>query len=213
VLEWAGVNFFGHAVIAHAHRRSPAFGLGAMLPDLASMCQGRLGEPDSAELAEGIAFHHASDGRFHRLPGFARLCRDAEARFRRAGCARGGARGAAHAGVELLLDGAWVADDHHGRAYLDAVRAGRDDRLGGCIAWAAPDGAGRFAALRDRLESRGLPWGYRDPAVVGDILVHILSRRRLLALSPDDALAVRSQLPAVQEQVFGEAAALRAALI
>jgi acyl carrier protein phosphodiesterase len=204
------MNFFGHALIAHAHRRSAAFTLGAMLPDFASMCQGRLAEPADAALADGIAFHHRVDAHFHRLPGFARLCREAESRFRRAGARKGGARGAAHAGIEILLDGAWV-DDPGSAGYLDALAAAAPDRLGPRIGWHDDGGPTRFESLRCRLEARGLRLGYRDPSVVADILVHILSRRPLLALSPADAAAVRAELPALQPLVEHEAPALRAA--
>lgn len=205
------MNFFGHAVIAHAHRRSAGFALGAMLPDFASMCQARLAGAENAAVADGIDFHHRLDARFHRLPAFARLCREAEQRFRRAGARKGGARGAAHAGVEILLDGAWLGDPE-APAYLDAVELARPDALGATLRWHHPHGPARFEALRTRLQARGLPHGYRDPHVVVDILVHILSRRPLLALSPDDTLAIRAELPAVRDLVHAEAAGLRAAL-
>jgi hypothetical protein len=178
------VNFFGHAVIAHEHRRVAAFALGAMLPDFASMCQGRLAGATDDEVAAGIDFHHRIDAAFHRLPGFAALCRDAEARLRRAGAARGPARGAAHAGTELLLDGAWL-DDPGAVTYIEALDAARPDQLGERLSWANADGAERFEALRARLAARGLPSGY---------------------------LVLRAELPAIQAIVFERAAAIRGEL-
>jgi acyl carrier protein phosphodiesterase len=205
------VNFFGHAVMAHGHRRSAAFALGAMLPDFASMCQGRLASAADADVAAGIDFHHRIDAAFHRLPDFARLCRDAESRFRRAGARKGPARGAAHAGTELLLDGAWL-DDPGAATYLEALDAAHPAHLGACLSWEHPSGATRFETLRTRLAARGIPLGYRDPSVVADILVHILSPRPLLAPSPDDIQIFRAELPALQPLVHDAAPALRAGL-
>ena len=75
------MNFFAHAWVARHLRREPAFLLGAMLPDFATMCRARLGEITHETLAEGIAEHHATDEAFHAGETFMRLCREVAARL------------------------------------------------------------------------------------------------------------------------------------
>src|SRR4051794_21846302 len=87
------VNFFGHAAVASWSSSSPGVGLGAMLPDFATMIRTRLAErgeaSTSAEVAAGIALHHATDAAFHVLPAVTALMRELDDRLLHHGCARG----------------------------------------------------------------------------------------------------------------------------
>lgn len=173
------MNFFGHAAVAAWHDRAPGFVLGAMLPDFASMCGARLAEQPDADVAAGIALHHATDAVFHRAPSVVGLFRDAEARLTARGCRRGPTRAAAHVGVELLLDGVLLADDAHVTAYAAAIAGDA------AVAWRDDDGGPRFAALRARLRSHGAPTDLTTGAGVAYRIARALAGRRLLA--PDGA--------------------------
>jgi len=172
------VNFVGHAVVAGwAGPRSPGFILGAMLPDFASMCGARLAEAQLADVAAGVALHHATDAVFHRAPVVTGLFREAEARLRERGCRKGPMRAAAHVGVELLLDGVLLED---GRAiYLAGLGAEV------AVAWRDDDGSPRFAALLARLRSYGAPMELTGGAGVARRVARTLAGRTLLA--PDAA--------------------------
>jgi hypothetical protein len=111
------VNFIGHATVAlwfcedpTWRARGPAsfseFVLGAMLPDLAAMARLKLpARIPAGPLAEGVALHHRTDGAFHGDPSFVGLTHQTLDLLTSHGVARGPARGVAHVGVELLLDG------------------------------------------------------------------------------------------------------------
>src|SRR4029079_14058794 len=71
------VNFFGHALVASWRSRAPAFALGAMLPDFASMCRARVEVVGHADLAAGVDWHHETDRVFHAAGAFRRLVADA----------------------------------------------------------------------------------------------------------------------------------------
>jgi acyl carrier protein phosphodiesterase len=199
------VNFFGHAVVARWRRDEPAFVLGAMLPDFAGMCGGRIAAVEDPAVAGGVALHHASDAAFHQLERFRRLCRDAEARLRERGVGRGGARGAAHVAVELLLDGALVADRDAAASYVEAIERAHPDDLGDRIRWRAPATAERFAWLQERLAARGVPVGYRDLEVVTDRIARVLAPRPLLALAAHEVGRLRAELPALEAEVHAAA--------
>jgi len=164
-----------------------------MLPDFATMCQARLGEPTDPNVASGVRHHHRADAAFHRLRAFLDLYREGERLLGAAGAARGPARGGAHVAVELFLDGALVRDPAIAEIYLEALAAGAPRH--GTVEL---DG---WEALHGRLVSRGVPHGYRDPALVAEITAHILSRRPLLACSPDDERALDRALPRLAGQV------------
>ena len=107
------MNYFGHAAVASWTTSVPRVLLGAMLPDLATMCAARLAAADAQpdpDLARGIALHEATDAAFHKLPAATALMRELDDRLDRAGCARGPRRAVAHVGTELLLDGVYIDD-------------------------------------------------------------------------------------------------------
>ncbi len=106
--------------------------------------------------------------------------------------------------VELFLDGELVRDPAIADVYLEALAAGAPSHE-----TVELDG---WAALHGRLVGRGVPHGYRDPALVAEIIAHILSRRPLLACSPDDERALARALPRLARQVSAAAPSIMAAL-
>lgn len=202
------VNFFGHAAVASATTREPKALLGAMLPDFATMCRGRLADPEDAEIARGVALHHACDATFHELPAATALMRELDAHLARRGCARGPRRAVAHVGTELLLDGALVADPAYRDAYLAGVAA---DSAG--VRWRDPATGDRFAMLLARLRSYGVPDDLRDPDAICERLRRILAHRPLLAPSAGDLVAIRGALADQHARVIAAAPAILRALV
>jgi hypothetical protein len=183
------VNFFAHALIAARRREDPAWILGSMVPDLASMAglrlhtvsnPGRLGQL----LAEGVDFHHRSDDAFHGAPIFVELMDSAHAELESRGLGGGPAMAIGHVGVELLLDGCLVTRHGVPASYRDAMAlasaAGED------LNWrdATHEHPQRWQAMCKRLIHAPVPEGYADPQFVADRLVQILSRRPMLAVEP-----------------------------
>jgi acyl carrier protein phosphodiesterase len=205
-----GVNFFGHAAVASWSTTSAAVVLGAMLPDFATMCGGRLERADEADVAAGVALHHATDAAFHQLPVVTGLMRELDDHLAAAGCARGPRRATAHIGVELLLDGALADEPPYRAAYLAGLA--HDPQL----AWRGPADPPRFAGLLARLRGRGVPTDLRSPDATTTRLHHILAHRPLLAPSADDLRAIRAALtafgPRVEVACAAVLRALRAAL-
>jgi hypothetical protein len=193
------VNFIGHSVIARRTSDDPAFVLGAMLPDFASMSGTRLAKHEHPALAGGIADHHRTDEAFHGAPTFVALCREEGEALDAAGLPWGAARAVAHVGTELILDGFLLERPDVERAYVDAIEA---------IEWLRPalrfekDGLARFLELHGRLARYGPPHGYRDPLFVRDRLVQILDRRPRLALGEGGAERLGAFMPGMAERVL-----------
>lgn len=178
------MNFFAHSFVARRVRRDPAFLLGAMLPDFATMSVARLGVITHADLREGIAEHHRTDEAFHAGATFVALCQDVAARLEGRGLGWGSARAVAHVGTELLLDGELTFEVDACRDYGLAVAEAADARSGAHVIFRDTAGRRRFEELRDRLATHGTPVRYREPAFVSEVLVRILSGRARLAV-PD----------------------------
>ena len=195
------MNFFGHVVVTSWQSSEPAVALGAMLPDLANMCRGRVVRAHDADVAAGITLHHATDKVFHTLPAFSELERDTTQRLQARGVKRGAAMGTAHVAVELLLDGMLLDDERACALYLAALRceaAMADDARS---EWQDPAAARRWATIRDRLTDHGLPAGYRDPDVVTDRIALILSHYSTLALDDSEIGRVRAELQLLRARV------------
>ena len=192
------MNFFGHAaIVGRAEPGAPGgVVLGAMLPDFATMCRARLAPAEDADLARGVALHHATDAAFHTLPAVLGLMRELDERLALGGCARGPRRAVAHIGVELLLDGVLVDDAAARASYLAGLAC---DAAG--VRWRDPDGDARFAALIARLRAYGVPADLREPAAIVERLRRILAHRPLLAPSGSDLHAIRDALVAHQPRV------------
>jgi hypothetical protein len=190
------VNFFAHALVASWRSRSPAYGLGAMLPDLASMVGQRTPVVPHVEVAAGVDLHHATDRAFHRLPVFVRAMAEIQAALMQRGVARGPAAGAAHVGFELCLDGALLDEPHAIASYLAALDAARGE-LRTAIPWPEPGAELRWHALVDRLASWGPPDRTRDLALVTERVARALARRPRLALDDGATDIVRAEMPAI----------------
>ena len=206
------MNYFGHAFVASRSADSPVAVLGAMLPDFAAMLRTRIAALEDAELRAGAELHHRTDAAFHRLDGFRRLylggARDLEAR----GLGRGAARGAAHVGVELLLDGELLDRPRAEDAYLLALEAASQPRLVRAIRWRSDGDGPRWEGLRDRLREAGTPRGYRDPERVAEGVRRALHGRRRLQLGAEDEPGVLAWLRDVQPRVRAETPRILAAL-
>jgi hypothetical protein len=181
------MNVLGHASVAIAWGGDdPAFVLGAVLPDLASMVGVRLDRSRlDGPVGDGIRCHIAADAVFHDHPDFragsAALRRDLAGR----GLDRGPVRAVGHAGWELLLDGTLVGSPAEA-AYWRALEVGElaSDAIPGSDLgrW-----HGFLAYRRRRPRLR-----YDDPPWVAERLHDLLSRRPRLRFP-------RDQLPAVAE--------------
>jgi hypothetical protein len=205
-----GVNFFGHAAVASWSEATPGKVLGAMLPDFAGMCGGRIASADEAEVADGIALHHATDAAFHQLPVVVGLMRELDDRLDGGGCSRGPRRAVAHIGVELLLDGVLVDDARYRAAYLGGL--GHEPAL----RWRDEEAAPRFAVLLDRLRTRGVPDDLRRPEAIAARVQRVLAHRPRLAPSPGELVVIGQALAAFQPRIAVAAEtvvrALRAAM-
>jgi acyl carrier protein phosphodiesterase len=195
------VNFIGHATVALWTRTAPEFVLGSMLPDFAGMAGTRLARTErhavDDALAAGIALHHRTDDAFHGAPPFVDLLQETLDVLTSLGVPRGSARAVAHIGTEMLMDGELVRAPAVGHAYTLALAVERPlDAL-----FVDADGGPRWARLRDRLRSYGVPYDYRDPDSVLRRLQVVLQSRPRLALDAASAPLVRAHLPALQRKV------------
>ena len=188
------MNYFGHALVASWRAAPAAMVLGAMLPDFSSMCRARLAPAQDAEVDAGLALHHATDAAFHDLPAVVGLMRELDARLDHLGCARGPRRAVAHVGIELLLDGVLLDDEAGRSSYLAGVATEAE------VAW-EHDGAPRFAILRDRLRTYGVPEDLRDAGAITERLARVLGGRPLLRPSAADLRAIRTALGEQQPRV------------
>ncbi|HEY3941076.1 MAG TPA: hypothetical protein VGL60_01215 [Acidimicrobiales bacterium] len=171
------MNYFGHLLVAGAARPlSAAQALGTVLPDLAPM-----GGLDAAALPDevltGRALHHLADRAFHAHPSFVALSGSLRARLVDAGVGQGGARGCAHMGTELLLDGTLGGRDlpavlraSLAQAHLIEPALSRT----AAVRWAATVAWAR----------RSRPEDLADPRAVGARVLTVLSRRHRLAIDP-----------------------------
>lgn len=206
------MNFVGHVMAALWERDDPAFVLGSMLPDFARMCDARLQGAEHEAVAAGIACHHRTDAAFHGTETFLALCARARVELQEAGVGRATAIGAAHVGIELLLDGRWLDEPRVDAAYLDALHfAGR--LPAGALRWAAPEHEARFGRLCEHLRAAGSPGGYRDPDEVGRRLHRILSRRPRLAPGPHDEPRLRQWARRARPIVLEASVGLRQELL
>jgi hypothetical protein len=201
------MNVLGHASVALAWGGDdPAFVLGAVLPDLASMVGVRVDRSRLVGLVgDGMRCHIDADAIFHDHPEF----RAGSAALRRdlaeQGLDRGPVRAIGHAGWELLLDGTlvgspaeaayWRALDVGERA-LDAIDGPGHDRWLGFLGY-----RGRLGTLR-----------YDDPPWVAERLHDLLARRPRLRFSREALPAVANVLGAHAGQVAAVAPRVLAAI-
>jgi acyl carrier protein phosphodiesterase len=196
------VNFFGHLVLARRTSRDPEFLLGAMLPDLAELAGVARSLPPqpSAAVGAGVDHHHRADAAFHANPAFFAMVSAFGRTLQAAGVPRGGARGAAHVSVELLLDGVLSDDAAARRDFALALPVP--------LVFSDEDAAQRWSRMRQRLAASAVPAAYADPDFVCDRVVGALSRRPRLALGPADEEVLRAHLPELRDRVWQVADAL-----
>ncbi|MEY2399153.1 MAG: hypothetical protein QOJ00_2327 [Actinomycetota bacterium] len=184
--------------MATAQSSDPSFWLGAALPDLQREAGVAVGDDWPVSVLAGVASHRAADAVFHDLPVF----RDQSGALTRslltAGVPRGAARAIGHAGWELLLDGTLIDDEAVTGAYAAAMAEPASDP-----AWQH--------ALRRRIE-RGVPRFYGDPARVAELLLRVLSTRRLLAFGREHLESVTNALAEAQPAIAVAAPSVFAAL-
>lgn len=208
------VNFFGHAAVASWYDLSPAFVLGAMLPDFLAML--RLSPPpqEQPDISAGIALHHATDAVFHESASFIALTAAARQELAKLGIARGPARAVAHVGVELLLDDTLATPKQHRSAYLSALALASREPWPVLLRSAA-DGE-RLRALLLRLGERGVPEPALASAGQARRIHHMLRGRPRLEFPESGLEPVTAWLETARPEVAREAprlvSELRAAL-
>ena len=185
------MNYFGHAVLAVRRSADPAFVLGAMLPDFATMIRARPPLTEHAAIDQGMRFHWRTDDAFHRSRAFGGLTHAAVTWLSARGVRSGSALAAAHVGVEILLDAALAGDAPAQRAYLAALDGATPRELGRHVTWASDDQTVRFDSLCGRLRERGAIVADIAPDVVAGRLRRALADRPRLALDDAAELAVR----------------------
>jgi acyl carrier protein phosphodiesterase len=205
------MNFFGHAVVARQVDDDPAFLLGAMAPDLLAMCGAVAGAATSPQVSAGQAHHLRVDARFHAAPAFTALVAWAARTLVERGLPRGPARGAAHVGVELFLDGLLARDTEARAAYLHCLVEAEATRAP--FVWGDALSERRWRQLVPRLREGTVPDAYRDPDFVAARLVGALGRRPRLALTAGGAEVLRAFLPALERRVAEALQALSGALL
>lgn len=183
------MNYFGHTVLAVRRSSEPAFVLGSMLPDFATMIRARPPGVAHGDIESGMRFHRRTDEVFHQSAAFLRLTRQALTWLSARGIQRGSGLAVAHIGVEVLLDAALAGDDRAQAAYRAALEGAAAAELGRHIGWTSDAERARFASLRERLLARGPIAGDITPETVAERLRYALAGRPRLSL--DDA-AVRT---------------------
>jgi hypothetical protein len=189
------MNLVGHVAVALTPGRAdpPAdFLVGCMLPDLAAIARVRMARPDG-ELGRGVEFHHLCDAVFHDSEWFRHVNRQLRDALLDAGVGSGAARACSHAGAEMLLDGALVADAHiesSAQLTLDTVDAQAD----ALAALATPDSrfvlAQRFRMIGASLEPRR----YADARFVAERLHRMTTGRRRIEVRASEVDAVATVL-------------------
>lgn len=186
------MNFFGHAILAAAHRQAQSFVVGAMLPDLVSMAGSRRVPACPEPMSAGIAFHYLTDELFHGAPAFRGLEREAALELASRGLRRGSARAVAHVGTELLIDAVLGRDDGSMRSYLGAVAWARSPAALAPLVWTSQGDAARLTRVMLALAERGAAVADARPAIVAARVGRVLQHRPRLALSDGDLALVET---------------------
>ena len=183
------MNFFAHATLAREYEPSPAFALGAMLPDLVGMLG--VNEPQGVDGAVrlGMAHHHEADAAFHYARAFGTLMAEGVALLKEQGVERGRARGASHVGIEILLDGVLAVAAEARAHYQAALSHGRAECAG--WRWRATEDSYRVQDLCGRLTARPIQEDSWDPERVAWRVERALSVRPRFVLSGTDVAHVR----------------------
>jgi acyl carrier protein phosphodiesterase len=201
------MNFIGHLHVARWQRETPAFLLGAMLPDFAGMAGVRLLSIGDPELEAGVRLHHRTDDVFHGAPAFSALVQETIATLTARGVERGPARAVGHIGVEMLIDGELLREGTLGSAYLSALVAFQEvssalsTRFCARAEPRAASADGALATLITRLIRYGIPHDYERPEAVTARVSSVLARRPRLALTDAAQAIVGSIMPDLKARV------------
>jgi len=188
-----------------------------MLPDFASIIGAKL-ITVAGDTKRGVEWHHKTDAAFHSHAVFrdhaARLTTELAER----GIGRGGSLAAGHVGIELLLDGELLDDNHVGgeTLYLAALAAVAGElesiELGDRRADTNRPPRQRFKHLIEVLADHGLPRGYKDVDVVTDRVIRVLARRPRLAIPESQRKVLATALEDAKRELAGDVAALTSGL-
>ena len=202
------MNFFSHTVLAVRRSTAPAFVLGAMLPDFATMIRARPPRTVHTDIDSGMQFHWRTDEAFHRSAAFLALTHEAVGWLSARGVRSGSALAVAHVGVEILLDAALAGDDCAQQAYRAALEGAAHDELGRFVDWVSYGERARFDALRARLLARGAVAGDITADTVAERLRYTLAARPRLALDEASVPTVRDWARTVRPEIDARAPAL-----
>ncbi|MCU1486919.1 MAG: hypothetical protein JWN67_3665 [Actinomycetia bacterium] len=191
------VNFLAHAAVARRADPSPAFVLGAVLPDLLPMAGVRLDRTEVPDdVAAGWAEHHRADAAFHTSLTFVSGVGALRTDLRATDLTTGPRRAAAHVGWELLLDDAVAGDlatiDGFRAALHEGRRISDDPRWHGLL--------DRFAAIRPSAPS--------DTSVIAERVQRACSRRPRLAFDDHHLASLAAVLADHRDTVLAVAPAL-----
>ncbi len=183
------MNVLGHASIALATENDdPAYVLGAVLPDIASMATVRVDRSRlTGPLVDGVRLHLETDAVFHAHPEFRQGAAAIRGDLADHGVHRGAARAVGHAGWELLLDGTLVGSPAES-GYWRALGVG-EQALDGISESDRPRWI-RFLEHRDRRPALR----YDDPVWVAERLYSMLDRRPRLRFPSEQVPAVAQVL-------------------
>ena len=189
------MNLVGHVAVAlRPDRRDPSsdFLVGCMLPDLAAIARVRMARP-AGDLGRGVEFHHACDAVFHESAWFRATNRDVRDALLDVGVTTGAARACSHAGTEMLLDGALIAERRiDGCAHRTLAAVDADAEV---LASLAPADARAVVTQRLHLLGSTLdPVRYRDPVFVADRLHRMTAGRRRIEVRPRDVPTIADTL-------------------
>jgi hypothetical protein len=200
------MNILGHASIALATEHDdPAYVLGAVLPDIASIARVRVDRSRLAgPLADGVRLHLETDAVFHAHPEFRRGAAAIRGDLADRGLQRGAARAVGHAGWELLLDGTLVGSPAES-GYWRALGLG-EQALDGISESDRPRWIS-FLEHRDRRPALR----YDDPLWVAERLYSMLARRPRLRFPSEQVPAVAQVLERHADRVATVAAEVLAA--
>ncbi len=204
-----GLNFVAHIVVAARLQDCPTtrYLLGAAAPDLARMARVPVATNGTQDLLAGVAAHHWTDAAFHESAWFRAHNRSLVAELGDRGVRRGPARGAGPVLVELLLDGALLAEERHAATFAGPWAAlGRADA--DALAMVPPDHHPRWVGLLGQLTDRLEPARYAEAAYAADRTAGTLGRRPRLAMTDHEQAVLREVALEVQPRIGADAGAV-----
>jgi hypothetical protein len=180
------VNFYSHIAIASLYSTDVGLAFGAMLPDLASLVGGRPPKTHCPKITRGYALHHATDRSFHAQEAFRRAMMAESQNLQSLGVRRGTALGAAHVGLELVLDDALAEDEPTQILFQTTVAAAAPQALCQSLEWDTAARAAQFETLRQRMWALATERPPLDGTLLTERLCRTLARHPRLAVRASD---------------------------